>query len=530
VLGLITVVVLTLGLWNLRYGLPVVLHSDFIQAKQAVALLNTGSFLDTTNYPPTLVFAYTASDLLAYGVGHVAGWDGYADWTRFLAHLSQRSVHHAIGRVFGAVMAALLCIAVYRLARVRFDRRVSVLAAAIAGVCPLQTLHAHQIRPHIAVLTVLVFLAPAVLRLAQRPSVRGALTAGLAAGLVNSVFQVGLPLLVVALGFVLLYARPFRAMLVQGLCVLGGFVVGWQAIMLGMHSTGMLAPGKTSYMTAQTFWSAREFGLESLMAGVGRVPEQWWQWILTEPLRALAVVLFLALCLAGARSWRDALLYGAFPLVVLLVLALLQGVHVRYAMYATPFLAVLAASSVCAARKPAWRVVFVVLLLAAPLSTSMRINRLLGLGDTRLSLLDALPDIANAGLRVTITANLAPSGASVAKRVQRFPPRGDFRPWLNGDETPKQTFLAAAPDVFARQLRANKTWEIGPKRLRQLGYERAGQVGADGILELDAPRRLLPDVWQITRPGPAVEVWARAALVNRVRALLPADMRVRPVD
>jgi hypothetical protein len=70
-------------LWNLRYGLPVVLHSDFIQANQAVALLNTGSFLDTTNYPPTLVFAYTASDLLAYGVGHVAGWDGYADWTRF---------------------------------------------------------------------------------------------------------------------------------------------------------------------------------------------------------------------------------------------------------------------------------------------------------------------------------------------------------------------------------------------------------------------------------------------------------------
>ena len=59
-------------------------------------------------------------------------------------------------------------------------------------------------------------------------------------------------------------------------------------------------------------------------------------------------------------------------------------------------------------------------------------------------------------------------GAAVPQRVRRFPPRGDFRPWQRGDETPRNTFLENAPDVFARM----------PERvcLALSGHTHGGQV------------------------------------------------------
>lgn len=529
-LGLIAAVTLALGLSELRYGLPAVLHSDFVQARQAVELLRTGSIVDFTIYPATLALGYATCDVVAFGVGNLLGWSGYASWEEFLRHLARLEVHHAIGRAFGALAAALLGLAVYRLARVRFDRRVALLAAAIASFCPLQTLYAHQVRPHVPVITLLVMFALPMLRIAQRPGTRRALTAGLAAGLVNGVFQVGMPMLATTLLLLAIFVRPLRAQFTQGLAATAGFVFAWQGLTWTLQGLGLIVKGGGSGLMGQTLESGLGFGVHDVFDDLGRFPEVWAQWFTTDPLRAVAVIAFLGLCLARKRRWRDALLYGAFPLVTLASIVLVMGARPRYAMYATPFLAVLAASAVMASRRRTLRVVLAALLVLVPLATSVRMDRLLARGDTRISVLQALSNLEQPGLSSAIQADLAPSGIPLPPRAKLFPPRGRYARWMRGKGTPAETLAAIAPDVFVREFGAGGPLVLGVGELRRAGFVRIGLVGSKTSFQPDEPARIWPDIWLAARPGPAVEVWARRNVAATALAALPESLFSRTAD
>ncbi|HZM00828.1 MAG TPA: glycosyltransferase family 39 protein, partial [Planctomycetota bacterium] len=345
----IALVTLALSLWELRADLPAVLHSDFVQAGQALDFLRTGSVEDRAVYPLPLVYLYAATFLAAYGAGSLLGWPNYADWETFLRHLARPEVHHAIGRSFGALCAALLAVGVYRLARVRFDRSVAVLAAAAAAFSPLQTLYAHQFRPHVPVITVVILLAPAVLRAALAPGLRTGLLSGLAAGVACAVFQAGIPVAAAAVALAVLLVRPARVMASTLLGIGLGVAAGWIGLTLLCTHTGLLAEGtEAGGLLLRGHRGGLGYGSSGLLSQLGHVTLAPPLWLAAETACALGFLGFVWLCLRGRRSWRDLALYGVPAAVIVSAIVFIQLPRVRYTMYATPFLAPLAASAVLA--------------------------------------------------------------------------------------------------------------------------------------------------------------------------------------
>jgi hypothetical protein len=110
--------------------------------------------------------------------------------------------------------------------------------------------------------------------------------------------------------------------------------------------------------------------------------------------------------------------------------------------------------------------------------------------------------------------------------MRRYPPGGEVRLWTSGKQTPWETFVAAAPDIFVRGSKSIglKAAATRPKSLMRNGFRLVGRAGGDVTIRFDAPKRLLPDLWQIDRPGPGVEIWARAEVAETVRELLPPDL------
>jgi hypothetical protein len=203
-------------------------------------------------------------------------------------------------------------------------------------------------------------------------------------------------------------------------------------------------------------------------------------------------------------------------------------VHVarpRYTMYATPFLAPLAASACLAPRRPLVRGVLAGLLVLVPLATSIRHDLLLMRPDTRLILSDLASSLSGAGLSVSVESSLMPTFARRPPGVSTFPPDMDYRAWLRGEATPRQTFVSVQPDVFVRRRDAGGRMTISPIQLAELGYTLAAPLGAACSFVPDDPEHVLPELWLADRPGPAVDFWIRTELVSPLRAAFPAVLR-----
>ena len=518
----IALVTLWLNLWELRADLPAVLHSDYVQADQAVEFLRTGRVNDYAVYPVPLVFVYAATYAASYLVGHALGWGHYADWDTFLQHLARTEVNQALGRAVGAVCAALLAVAVYRLARVRFERDVAVLASAMAAFSPLQTIYSHQVRPHVPVIAIIVLVAPAVLRAALQPGFRTGLLSGLGSGVAAAVFQIGLPYAASACALIVLFARPLRVMARTLAGAASGIALGWVGLSLlttapwllaeGTHRAGVLFRGKSGGLG---------YGVTDVFGQLGRFKGIGPLWLGAEPLCALAFVAFLVLCVLKRRSWRDVLLYGVPAATILAGIGVIHMPRPRYTMYATPFLATLAASALLAipARPRHWlaaRWAVVALFVLVPLASSIRSDVLLSRSDTRIATHAALTPLSKSGLRVVVQSDILPAVIGIPAHITLFPPNADYRPWMSKKETPRQTLLRLQPDVF---IKARSATDVPDQDLQRMGLTTAFRFGGETAFIPDEPMWVLYELWAAERPGPQVMCLTHRELIDKVRLL-----------
>ena len=518
----IALATLGLNLWELRADLPAVLHSDFVQIGQALDFVRTGRVEDSAVYPLPIVYLYAGAFVAVYGVGHALGWGHYVDWPTYLQHLSKPEVHHAIGRGVGAICAALLAVGVYRLARVRFDRTVAVLASAVAAFSPLLTIYAHQVRPHVPVIALVVLAAPAVLRAPLDPRFKTGLLSGIGAGLAAATFQVGLPYAAAAFALVALLARPLRAWLRALAGVAAGIAIGWVGLSWLTTRTGLLLEGtEPGGLIMRGKGGGLGYGVTDLFGQLGRFTLIGPLWLAAEPAVALGFLGFVALCLSRRRSWRDIVLHGVPAAAILAGIGVVHMARPRYTMYATPFLAPLAASAVLAipAARP-WRALrwaAAALLVLVPLASSIRSDLLLSRSDTRMATHDALEPLSKAGLRVVVQADILPAVIGVPAGVSLFPPNQDYRIWMHKIETPPQTLLKLKPDVFLRSAGATNVTE---QELEIMGFAPAVELGVATTFVPDDPMWVLPELWRASRPGPQVICMARKEIVQRVRKVL----------
>jgi hypothetical protein len=508
---------------QMAFGLPHVLHSDFIQVPQAAHFLRDGSFVERSSYPATHTWAYVAADVAVYavdralGLGHWPGWDG------FVAELQTSRLQHLIARLYTSALGSLLAVGVYLMARVRFPRGTSLLAAAVAALCPVFVIYSHQTRIHVPGITLLAFASVPMLRLVLLPapatgSWRRAVAAGLAIGVVASVFQLGFVLLLSCGLLVACLVRPLPRMVREGALVLGACLLAFSGISAAAHWPGLVTdpPGQPLLADAATLGiPATAVRFEFLQHFPGFLSS----YVLSEPVRVAAALLFVWACARGRRSWRDATAYFAYPVVMLLLLGVNYD-NVRYSMSATAFLAVPAAAGVLALRRTAPRVALASLLLVAPLVSSVRYEWLLRVPDSRLALDEMLSDMPGGDSRIAVDCALVLDPRRLPANVVQFPPRGNFKPWFLENVSPRTTLQEARANLFVRSRGETLNGRLPDPVLETMGYWRCAIVDTGGDATVpDAPRALCLDLWRARRLGPSLEFWARttesAAFMHR---------------
>jgi hypothetical protein len=382
------------------------------------------------------------------------------------------------------------------------------------------TIYAHQVRPHVPVIAMVVLAAPTVLRAALRPSLRAGLLSGLVSGLTAAVFQVGLPLAAAGAALIVLFARPVKTLGATLLAMAGSFFVGWVGLFWLSSRTGFITEGsRESGLLMRGAQGNLGYGLADAFDNLERFLKLGPYWLASEPACALAFLGFVGLCLARRRSWRDVVLHGVPALTIMLGICLFIKSRPRYTMYATPFLAPLAASACLAIPSTALRRLAAGVLVLVPLASSIRSDLLLSRSDTRMAMHASLPALAETGLRVVVQSDIVPALVSVPAGVSLFPPNGDYRIWVKKTETPRQTLLRLQPDVFVRNSVATGPLGVTDLDLKAMGLLVAQQLGTGAAFVYDDPEWVLPELWRAERNGPGIEYLTRKELLERVRSV-----------
>jgi hypothetical protein len=155
----LTGVARALRLHRIGIDLPHSFHGDEFQILQTVDLLTLGWFVNGNIYPNALIFVYAAAAwigwLAAQGLEAMGAGTAAPTFEAYAAAFAAPAVPKLVGRVVSATAGALLVPAVYHLARVAFERRVALLAAAVIAVDVAHVVTSQPLRPH----------EPAILRL-----------------------------------------------------------------------------------------------------------------------------------------------------------------------------------------------------------------------------------------------------------------------------------------------------------------------------------------------------------------------------
>jgi hypothetical protein len=552
VLALLVAVNLALGSWRLQHGLPHVFHADWQQIAQSASLLKNGWYANNSWYPPALVLVYAAAARAVFAwesVGlpaitpHAAG----GGWPAFVDRFQDATLQHAVGRAVSVLAGGLLVVAAYRLARVRFSRGVSLLAAAAVAVDPVLVITEHQVRPHVPMAAALVLAAPLVLRLVERAAAAvepprrlllAAVGAGVAAGLAASMLQVGILLAAAGAALLVLLVRPLRRAVALSAALGLGSLATAGAVTALVGATGIVRRVLVNAPLEDTSTLALPGNMLALDLW-RRFPESVGDWLASAPAVFAGVLVFAVLCWRGRAQRRDLLLYGTYPLIVLLVMQTVFGGQVRYLLTVAPFLAPLAAAAFLELRPRGLGVALAPLLVLLPLAGSLRYDALLRTTNTRVGL-DALLAAVNdseslaresaaplaiaATDRVVLNAGALPPGVVVLPTYDEPSRRGQ------GAVTARKALRDSGAVVYARV--PGLGFALGPldaSALEQLGFSLYGTIRAG-----PAGRQVLPDVpdhvtthlWAATRTGPPVELWVagEAARERLRRVALPEQL------
>lgn len=517
-LAVIASTALCLGVLAIDWGLPEIHHSDFVQIEQAVGLLATGEVRDDTVYPVTLVFVYAAACFATFYLGRLLDHEACESLGHFVSAISRPEVHHVIGRAVGAGALVVLVAAAFSIARARFRAKTALLASALTGFSPAIVLYAHQVRPHALALTAVAVAGAAILRCSERGSLGSALRSGAAAGAVNAIFQVGMPL---ALGATLLGILRHRspagiARVVSGNAL--GFAGAWFALRTLVYRSPFVVPGVATDLGSQAKDGDLGFGLTGDAARWLEVPELCAVWAASEPIVAVGALAFAWSRLRGARGFGDLAIYSLIPAVVFATLGLVMGAELRYSMYATPFLAPLAAESILAAKNGAIRVVLVAIALLVPLATSLRIDSLLAKETTKDQLDALLVDEPIARWKRVVSAELALARRKESHGFVLFPRNGDYRSWLTGKSNPAATLEQERPDLFARPLGGGGAAVATGLAFHPPGLHLAARLGELPEFDPGQTRWLLASAWLASRPGPVIEIFLAPSAKKKLAA------------
>jgi hypothetical protein len=530
---------LGLRVWGFRVGLPQVFYTDFHQIEEATSLLRTGSFQDNGTYPTTLVYGYAGAGVALYGLGRLAVPPAWDDWDGFSERLKDTSFRHSFGRICSALIDALAIVGIYLLTRVCFGRRVALVAAALVACSPINVMISHQIRIHTPISTLAVFASiPFLRQMTGTPRARAMLLTGVATGFVASCFQLGYLLLVSQVLCVPFFVRPLRRAVAAVGPYLGGAVVGVAVGMALARLPGVVIPGAGSEVLDGAVGEARPFGAFGVFdqfEDLGRVPRQFWMWVMSVPVTAAAVLLFMARATRCRQSARALLLYGAYPLLAVTALGFIQGDRARFTLPIAVFSTPIAAAACLAITRPALRRGVLVLLLGVPLVTCLRYDSLLVRPDTRDVLQALLPHVAARDRPVLVDARLLITNERMPAGASAFPPKQDYRPWTRKETTPRRTLIEADAAIYMRPRDVPPPGGLGPIELELLGYERYGELQSTafsmthraGTASLpDMPSAPVLDVWTTWRLGPSIEVWVRGddARAAMARVAGPEDL------
>jgi hypothetical protein len=527
---LVTLVGLGLRVCGFRVGLPRVFYTDYHQLEEAVSLLTTGSFQDNGTYPTTLVYTYAAGGAALYGLGRLAVPPAWRDWDAFTERLADPSFRHAFGRIWSALVDALAIPGTYLLARACFGRRVALVAAALVACSPINVMISHQVRIHVPTSTLAVFAAiPFARQMTATPGTRAMLGAGAAAGFVASCFQLGYLLLLAELLTLAVLARPWRRALALAGAFLGGAVAAVAFGMVLARLPGVVVPGSGSAVIGAAVGSGRfVFGVDDLFRDLARVPRQYGMWVMSLPVSAAAVAAYLVLAARDRGLARTALLYGAYPLLGVTALALVQGDRARFTLPLAVFTAPLAAAACLSVPRALPRRGLLALLIGVPLLTCLRYDALLVRPDTRDVLEAVLPRVAAPERPVLVDARLLITERPLPAGASAFPRGQDYRPWHRGETSPRRELRESRAAVYVRPRDLPAPAGLNPDELSLLGFERYGELQSAPVAMMpragmaslpDMPSAPVVDVWTTWRLGPSIEVWvrgedARAALAQ----------------
>ncbi len=507
-----------LRLWHVDAYLPHPLHSDYVQAEQAVDLLRQGWFADESIYPAAQVYLYAATDVVAYAVGRLIGDADAASWPAWLDSLADPTRHHALGRIYGGLLGALLPLAVYLLARVTLDRRAALLAAAMVAVAPLLVLHAHQVRPHVPVTTLLVFAAVPWLQVVLHDhgaTPRRALLAGVGAGAVAALFQLGLLLAGAALVSMLLLVRPWR----RALTLAAVYAVTFTATLALLDGLAR-NPAWVRALPTSAAEDNSSLGLLTKLLELGflqrffaELPDVALSWFSAAPAAFAFALLGLGMLTRrrGPLRARDAVAYLIFPAVIVVVMGMLLGAKVRYAVAVLPFVAPLAAAAALSLRPRAVATSAAVVLVLLPLAGSMRYLSLLDSADTRFSAAALAAALATPEHPVALEDRLVVDRTRFKHGVREFPPYGDLAQWSQGPFDPRRALRDGGAEVFMRSTGARwSRTQLDAMNLHALGFRPYGTLAGGPVGRLflpDCPDRLALDLWRASRCGPPIEIW-----------------------
>lgn len=443
---------LTLRLWGIRHGLPFSYNIDEEGHFVPVAIgffghdLNPGYFLN----PP----GYTELLYAIYGL-----WYGGRDAVQH-AYATNPSEVFLIARVTVALLGVVAVWLLHMAGARFFDRRVGLLAAAVAAVAFLPVFYGHLALndvPAMAPATLALLGAALVLRGGGAPAaLLGGLGVGLAAGTKYTAGITLLPLLTA----VLLAARDRRESLVRALVVpavaagaaaLAGFLVANPYALLdpdtfraGVSRQRTLASGEELSKLGLTQRNGIVYYLWTLTWGLGWVPA----------LAALGGALRLLL-----RDRLLALVLLPAPILFVLFMGLQERYFGRWLLPVLPIVVLLAAYGGMAfarwigARAPRLAlpaaVLVAVALLAQGLVHSVHVDRVLAQPDTRGSAREWLLANVPAGSKVVIEPVVPARWLEDPNRADPATPGG--RRWRLWDTS------RADVDDFGRPLADGRT-------------------------------------------------------------------------
>ncbi|MGE5619210.1 MAG: ArnT family glycosyltransferase [Sphingomonadaceae bacterium] len=391
IIALITILALSLRLWNINWGLPALFHPDEHQyIGRAFLMMATGDANPRYFENPSLMIYVTdlfyllfsqqaqafhlLGDLLGLGIQDPRG--------DYLVVLAARS--------FSALAGALTVALVYQIGKELFDAKAGIYASCLLGVSLLHVRNSHYATNDILA----VLLLTASLLFSVRIYTRGAaieyLLAGLCGGLgVSAKYNVGfffVAIVVAHLARALSSSqtkhlqRPHILLALGGAASAVGFVLGTPYSVLDFPS--FLAGFLSQYGLGAENWLGQQaqptpiLFLSTLLHGLGLLP---------------MVFAGTGIVLALQRDrWRLALLLST-PLAYFSFMSTQRLFFARFAMPLLPYLALLAGYGLYRlterSHAPLWQRALPLLLLvlgvAQQLTLSWQHNYLLGQKDTR---------------------------------------------------------------------------------------------------------------------------------------------------